>query len=169
MNRPPLAFTRQDMTDAFVSWGCNCGPTALAASLALTLDAVRDLFREFAGKGYVSPSDMEAAINLATFRIAKRWPGGIEGGNSYPLHGVALIQFDGPWRYGDTKNAKWAMCHTHWIATKCVDRHWFVFDCNQFGWLPMAEWERQTLPRLLVHDRARNGDWWLLHSWEIRK
>src|ERR1700753_3352718 len=56
-------FSLVDLEAAHESWGCNCGPGAVAAICGLTLDAVRALFGpEFEAKGYTNPTLMVQAL-----------------------------------------------------------------------------------------------------------
>lgn len=169
--QPPLEFTSMDLQQANADWGCNCGPAALAAVWRLPLREVRKVVGRFDSTGYMNALDMQAALMRLRLRVAVELADGGTEQDIYPTHGLCLVQWGGPWITGDKPNLKWALTHTHWIATKWddVDGQRWIFDVNATGWLTMEAWTADILPLLLAADKHRDGTHWLRHSWEIRR
>lgn len=106
-------FTSADVDAAHSTWGCNCGPAALAAICNLTLDEVRPLFPDF--PGYTNPTRMFAALkstggrwNWSSVTIAEQPP-------TWPSYGIARIQWLGPWMQPGVPIAA-RYKHTHWVG-----------------------------------------------------
>lgn len=155
---PPLHFSADDLNRAYAEWRCNCGPSALAACLGWTLDAIRPHLGDFEAKGYMSPTMMRRAVEAAGFhrRDALSWP----------RHGLVRVQFGGPWlNPGVPPQAAYKA--THWVASKRDGEVW-VFDCNG-GWMAFDEWERELAPRLAASIKRCDGTWVPSHCWEIRR
>lgn len=165
---PPLEFNAVDLQRAYNDWGCNCGPSALAACCRLDLIQAKRAARMFARKKYMNPADMHAALKAVRMRVTTEHCDGGTELDIYPAHGLCLIQWGGPW-VSDKYNSRWASCHTHWIASKLIEETRWIFDINQFGWKSIEDWSEKTLPLLLAGDSLRDGTYWLKHSWEVRK
>ena len=98
-------FTAAEANDAFKRWGCNCGPTALAAMLGLKPDDVREHIPNFDQRRYTNPSMMQAALRSlgVGYREVDDGPerAAIETLRPYiarfPEYGVMRIQWEGPW------------------------------------------------------------------------
>lgn len=164
-----LQFSYQDACKANNEWGCNCGPSALAAVLGVRLNEVRPLIPEFDKKRYVSPSMMKAALGRAavswseqtrTRRIENtRCP------DALPAHGLCRIQWTGPWTQTGA-NPRWAYQATHWIAAFNRYNKPLVFDINR-GLTTYADW-LSTVPALITGGIKRaDGGWFLTHIWHI--
>lgn len=167
---PPLKFNADDLLQAHVSWGCNCGPAALAACLGLTLNDVKGSLGRFRQLGYMNREMMFEAVVKLGFRCeANLMEGDQDGIDRYPEHGLCLVQFSGPWMHGAAASPKWAKLHTHWIACKKrPNEPAWIFDVNS-AWLPIEKWQQETIPALLRTDKQRDGMYWLDISWEIRR
>ncbi|WP_422928633.1 hypothetical protein [Singulisphaera sp. PoT] len=162
---PPLRFSEADIDAANRSWGCNCGPAALSACVGFTLDEVRPHLGDFERRGYMNAAMMQAAVGHAGFCIKPARPGW-----AWPEHGLARIQFGGPWTQPGA-NPKWASVHTHWVASKRpsagIEGAW-VYDVNG-GWITFEDWVNDLLPLLGKSDKRADGTWSLTHIWEIRR
>lgn len=168
ITRPPLRFNALELQRANADWGCNCGPSAFAACCHLTLPQARGYCATFKAKGHMNATDMHGALYAARMKMVTELADGGTEQDVYPVHGLCLVQFSGPW-INSPKNPKWQYVHTHWIASKwLVDQRW-IFDCNALAWLPQSEWLDRIVPLLVASDPLRDGDFWLKHSWEIRK
>lgn len=157
-------FTEAELLAAHETWGCNCGPAALAFAVGLTLDAVRPLVERegFAGRRYMNPQMMSNAIWNAGFAV-RSW------GKAWPTIGVALvrIQWGGPWIIRG-KATKWAYTHTHWIAAFRDAGSWLhVYDVNG-GRQALANWEMTTAPKIIRSIPRADGSWSVTHSWGLK-
>jgi hypothetical protein len=161
MTGPILAFDGKDELAAHASWGCNCGPAALAACLGWTLDAVRPHLGDFESRGYMSPTMMALAVAEAGFVHRRTKPGKL------PLHGLARIQWGGPWLLPGVP-ARAAYRYTHWIAVKQIEGSAWVFDVNHVAWQPLDSWRHGTATVLLANVKRGDGTYSFSHCWEIR-
>lgn len=109
-------FTASEAETAYNTWGANCGPGALAAILDRPLDDVRPLLRGFDQKHYTNPRMMRAALDAlgVKYTWAVRRAGYLP-----PLHGLARVQWTGPWMKPGVPPAA-AYRHTHWVAARVV-------------------------------------------------
>ena len=87
-----LRFTLEDAHRASDAWGCNCGPSALAAVTGMTLDEVRPFMGDFEQKHYTNPTLMWSILN----NIGARWSV-TKPPRTWPRYGLARIQWEGPW------------------------------------------------------------------------
>lgn len=158
-------FSVADADRAYAEWGCNCGPTALAAVCDLTLDQVRPLMGDFERKRYTNPTLMLESLT----RTGRRWRR--LAADEKPATGLLRIQWEGPWTApGVPMRARYR--HTHWIgyATgRWVDG---AFDCNCLnngsGWVAWPEWQSIVAPWLIREAVPRgNGAWHVTHSIEV--
>lgn len=163
-----IPFSQQDIQHAFESWGCNCGPAALAAVLQVSLDDVRSAVQSvgFDQKRYTSPSMMERAVFTAGGKITRR--NLVTDQRRFPLRGLARIQWTGPWT-APGSNPKWAYRHTHWVASRRAGDQTAIFDING-GIMLLSDWEADIVPEILKQCVPRNdGGWYVTHSWEVAR
>lgn len=163
-----LAFNEADANRAFDEWGCNCGPTALAAAVGLTPDQVRPHMLGFEKKKYTNPTMMfEALDSLAGAGFIARWKSvtfrGIGQGMVTPEFGLARIQWEGPWTApGVPLRVRYRK--THWVAVN-FDK---VFDVNAMwcgGWVQYDRWVRDVVPVILrLCVPKANGKWHITHG-----
>ncbi len=153
-------FTEQEANAAYHAWGANCGPNALAVCLNMTLDQIRPHLGDFEVKRYMSPTMMKFAIASVGAVFKNLYS------TSWPQHGVARIQWCGPWTEPGV-NPKWAYRQTHWVHSrrKSQTEVW-VFDVNG-GWRSLASWEKEIVPGLTASVPRANGKWFLTHGWEV--
>jgi hypothetical protein len=176
---PPLRFTPDEAAAAFDAWGCNCGPTALAAVLGLTLDEVCSCMGDFEQKGYTNPTLMLDSLRCAYVPhgprirqyevVSPRRPT-----IDWPRFGLARIQWEGPWTEpGVPMRARYR--HTHWVgACTASPDNIGIFDVNALsescsqGWTPLAAWESILVPHIIETCVPRaNGRWHITHTIEI--
>jgi hypothetical protein len=128
---PALCFTKDDSDDANGSWGANCGPHSLAASLGLNLAQVRTGLGTF--RGWMSPTMIEHALSSLGAEYAVR-----KGLKTATLcGGVSRIQWEGPWLDKGVP-ASVAYHHTHWVAH--VDGWVLCTVVNPSEWVRISEW-----------------------------
>lgn len=159
------AFSEDDANRAYEEWGCNCGPGALAACLGWTLDEVRPHLATFDAKRYLSGPAMGVAIASTGHRYFATLLD--NDTNGFPTHGLALIQFHGPWLNPGVPYAA-RLKATHWIASKWNLGNHYIFDING-GWLAFDEWNRDLVPQLVEATKRATGEWSVDRSWEVRK
>lgn len=63
-------FTVVDADQAYATWGCNCGPGAVAGVLGLMLDEVRQHMGDFERKGYTNPTLMFKTLRAGYVQVA---------------------------------------------------------------------------------------------------
>lgn len=158
-------FTAAEAEEAWQQWGCNCGPTAIAAIMGLTLDDVHRHLSEFDRRGYTSPTMMQDALAS----IGKSWR---MIGHHWPEHGLVRIQWEGPWtKPGVPMAARYR--HTHWIATMRSAAGRGVFDVNAMangsGWCSFADWQRSIVPFIVGSIRQASGAWSITHGVEVKQ
>jgi len=164
----PPRFTVAEADSAYEEWGCNCGPTAIAAIMGLTLDELRPHLGDFERKRYTNPTLMWEILD----RLGADWrrvnpPAGL------PTYGLARVQWEGPWTKPDVPmRARYR--HTHWIgAAWSVGRNEFgVFDVNAMangtGWCDASDWAHIIVPWILNECVPKaDGRWHLTHVVEI--
>src|SRR4051812_12786361 len=120
-----LRFDKPDAEQAHAEWGCNCGPSALAAALGLKLNEVRKVMGPFEQRGYTNITNMRESLAAAGGRITRCY-------ESWPPVGIGLvrIQWGGPWIING-RPARWAATATHWIATdRDRESRLSIFDIN---------------------------------------
>lgn len=167
------SFTAAEANDAHDRWGCNCGPTALAAMLGLEPDDVLPHLPKFAERRYTNPSMMQAALrtlgvpyreaddaadrenlNAGGFPIL-RWPN----------YGLVRIQWEGPWLKPGVPAAA-AYYHTHWVGAITGPDGTMIFDCNG-GWFTPAQWEIDVVKVITAETKRATGGWHPTHRWEL--
>lgn len=168
---PTLRFTEADAHRAFREFGCNCGPSALAAILGKTLEEIRPAVETvgFAEKRYMSPTMMAKAIPLAGGQITARHVHNATAPRTlrWPQAGLVRIQWTGPWT-APGSNPKWAYRQTHWVASwkEPADPEPLLFDVNA-GRIWLSNWTAHIVPLLTGAIPRADGGWYVSHSWEI--
>lgn len=158
-----LFFDQDDAQAAWEEWHCNCGPSALAAVLGLTLDEVRPLLGDFENKRYMSPTMMQSAIERAGRKVAK-YELGLWKEPCVRIHRCLVrIQWTGPWT-APGANPRWAYRQTHWIAAFYVDDRLQIFDVNG-GMLYFEDWEKTIVPLLVAMYPKADGGYRPTHIW----
>lgn len=163
--RATVCFTLDDAQRAGDTWGANCGPGALAAVMALTLDEVRPHLGDFEQKRYTNPTLMYESLR----RLGVTWrkPDG-----EWPVLGLVRIQWEGPWTApGVPMRVRYR--HTHWVASSTsANGIVHVFDINAMcvgGWISLAEWRDKLVPWLLKECEPKaDGRWHATHRLELK-
>lgn len=161
---PPTRFSEQDADRAFNEWGANCGPSALAAILNMTLDEVRPHMGDFEQKHYTNPSLMNAALRST----GKPWR---KIGAVWPAYGLVRVQWEGPWtEAGVPMRARYRF--THWIGATTRTTPIAIFDINCInngtGWCSLDDWQRVIVPYLTGLYPSANGKWHITHAIEVQ-
>lgn len=156
-------FTADDAQRAFDTWGCNCGPSAIAAIMQMTLDEVRPFVGDFEQKHYTNPTLMFDTLNRIGRPWRKRFP------PQWPNYGLARIQWHGPWmQEGVPIGARYRQ--THWVGGARRDGEIGVFDINAIGngtgWSRLDHWEAVLVPYILQHVPRADGGWSITHTIE---
>jgi hypothetical protein len=162
MTRRPL-FTEADAQLAYDNWGCNCGPSALAAIMHMTLEDVHPHLVGFDEKHYTNPLMMYAALRS----IGRPWRRNMSG--SWPSYGLARIQWEGPWTApGVPQRARYR--YTHWVGASREDRGIGIFDINAIGngsgWVSLEHWKMFVVPAITCEYKRATGGWHITHSLE---
>lgn len=163
-------FTEEEFQAANQEWGCNCGPSALACALAITLDDARRLLPDFEKRRYTSPAMMKDAL------VGRRWREITRRRNlppailpePFPICGLVRVQWTGPWTAAGA-NPKWAYWHTHWIASFNLppkEGGCYVFDCNG-GMRTYGSWVDDIVPLITESIPRADGGWFATHLWEM--
>ena len=159
----PLRFTPEQAERAYNDWGCNCGPTALAAIMGMTLDDVRPLIPGFDAKHYTNPTMMNEALRS----IGRPWA---KIGAIWPKYGLVRVQWEGPWTNpGVPMRARYR--YTHWIGAEIGRASIGVFDCNALGngtgWSDLKDWAAIIVPHLTGGYPRASGAYHLTHALQI--
>jgi hypothetical protein len=166
-----------DVIEASDAWGANCGPTALAAALHTTMEAIKPAVApDGTFKGHMGVRDFKAAIDRAGAKIVRTWskPDKRELLRTTGEPILVLIRFCGPW--DDIENerirARVQAAHRHAFVYRHgivggLDRYGqrehgpgWVYDCNNLlehpeekrlvaSWLPLQQWREHVLPTLV--------------------
>lgn len=161
-----LVFDSYDARDANKSWGCNCGPSALAFALGMTLSEVRPFMGEFETKRYTNPKLMIESIRRAGAKITKSHRVGREFSGRFPIvNALCRIQWAGPWTEPGAP-PKWAYRQTHWVYSMPSNRYFDVFDVN-CGIVGFEEWRDVTVPVILAGYPKASGEWYPTHAFEL--
>lgn len=165
MPAKPL-FSLTDADRAYDEWGANCGPGALVAIMAMTLDEIAPIMfaAGFAERHYTNPSMMNDALR----RIGRPWR---KIGALWPQYGLVRIQWEGPWT-GPNVPMRARYRYTHWIGAAIVNGEIGIFDINCInngsGWVSLEDWETIAVPYLTaLHSRA-SGRWHITHAIEVQ-
>lgn len=154
MSLPEPQLTRlspfgHELEAAYKEWGCNCGPTAIAAATGRSLDEVRQAVPP-AGtsrfKGYMGVPDVQAALRWLDVKVTRTWskpPNSLLLADLTGGPAIFMIQWGGPWMRDPRAAAK----HRHLIAFR-------------YGWVGPT-----TGPRWVGDVANRPAVWWLLDAW----
>jgi hypothetical protein len=172
-------FTEAEARSANEEWGCNCGPSALAAVCGVRLEAAGLVLPNFDRKRYTNPSMMLAGLRLL---VAE---GSISAFHhdvpalrrqviDRPVFGLARVQWEGRWmRAGVPVAARYRQ--THWIG---VQKHpakdeFAVFDVNAMragGVITAESWASTLVPEILRECvPGSDGGWHLTHVIEVTR
>lgn len=167
-----LRFTEADAVRAHEEWGANCGPGAIAAIMRLTLDELRPQMGGFEAKRYTNPTLMFAVLDRLGARWRQRRDRDDNGTLGWPRHGLARIQWEGPWtRPGVPIRARYR--HSHWVAAELCRGQFGIFDINAMnsgGWVAERDWVETIVPWILRECVPRaSGRWHITHSIEIER
>jgi hypothetical protein len=159
--------TEAAMERANAAWGANCGPGALAAMLAMTLDEVRPHLVGFEQKGYTNPTLMLSALKS----IGRPWSGGVR--SDWPNYGLARVQWEGPWTApGVPVRARYRFTHLVGVA-RSISNGIGIFDVNALnnasGWVRLADWEAVVVPWILEGIPRASGRWHITHAFELTR
>jgi len=167
-------FSLADLEHASSTWGCNCGPAAIAAIAGLTLDEVRPHMG--AGwPGYTNPTCMFAALHS----VGRPWSSigvGFRSCTTWPGYGLCRIQWEGPWTQpGVPMRARYRQ--THWVGAQhgTPPTNIGIFDVNCVhqaagsGWVSLADWSTKIVPWLLESYPRANGGWHITHAIEVER
>lgn len=160
---PHYSFDEAEMDAASKAWGCNCGPSALAAIVGMKLDAVRPHIPDFDSRHYTNPTMMKAALTSLGVGF-EALPVTVPS-HTMAWRGLVRIQWEGPWLNPGVPAAA-AYRQTHWVASLACTKGTMIFDCNG-GWCLMKEWEAVVVPKLLEYVKRSTG-WHTTHRWELR-
>lgn len=164
-----MKFDQRKMEAASDNWGCNCGPSALAAALGVTLDRSRELITRFDERRYTSPTMMKDALRNAGVSMKEKTRSRRVEPDAFPealpLRGLVRIQWTGPWT-DPGANPRWAYRQTHWVASKLWDQRWWIFDCNG-GIRTYENWQEEIAPILAESVPRGYGGWFATHLWEV--
>jgi hypothetical protein len=139
-------FVPWDIEIADYNFGANCGPVSFAAASGREVCRIMRHFEHFESKPWTNLTQMRRAFaetGIVTSTLKCAWP----------THGVALIQWLGPWTQSNFF-ARWTLPHTHWVA---VDEDW-IFDHTERRWMPRREWAETVAP-LFLEDIPRATGW----------
>lgn len=158
-------ITAEEADAAYDAWGCNCGPSALAAIMGMRLDDVRPHLLGFDQKHYTNPTMMFEALAS----IGRPW---VRIGKSWPQYGLARIQWEGPWT-GPNVPMRARYRYTHWVGSR---RDPFgshgVFDVNAMGngtgWASFEDWSTILVPHIIAHVPRADGKWHITHGIEVQ-
>jgi hypothetical protein len=159
---PP--FTLEDVQRAADGWGCNCGPSAIAAVVRIPLEDLRSHLGDFERKRYTNPTLMFAILQS----LGVRWQN--VQGKAWPEYGLVRVQWHGPWMAAGVP-IKARYRQTHWIGSRHHGTTAEIFDVNCMcvgGWVSRDEWARQVAPWIVRECVPRGtGEWSLTHSLEV--
>lgn len=167
LSAPRVPYTIQEFLAAHDSWGCNCGPGALATMLSLKPDDVRAHIPRFDERRYTNPTMMAAALRSLKlpFTECKDWTDNYTSPRPLADYGLVRIQWEGPWTdHGVPIAARYRK--THWIGSMLWQKANWIFDINR-GWLLRPQWETETVPALCAEIKRATGKWHPTHRWEL--
>jgi hypothetical protein len=139
------AFVPWDTEVARANFGANCGPASFAAITGHEVCRSMRLFAHFEHYRWTNLTQMRQALSGAEcdFVVRRR---------ALPQHGLALIQWLGPWTKRDFFSP-WSLPYTHWVA---VSGRW-IFDLNSGGWQRDSLWARTTAAALIAETPRAYG------------
>jgi hypothetical protein len=147
-------FVPRDIEAARVNFGANCGPASFAAATGREVCRVMRFFRHFEDDPWTNLTQMKFALIESGHKIdvLKR---------RFPVQGVALIQWLGPWTKKDFFS-RWSLLHTHWVA---VQRTW-IFDHTVGEWQTLEQWRDATASDFVSQIRRADG-WAVKYGVEV--
>lgn len=164
---PALRFDADGLEIAADTWGCNCGPAALAAITGSTLAEAGQKIPGFIEKRYTNVPMMTAALEA----LGVRWRYG--SSTRWPRLGLARIQWGGPWmetKPNDPWRTRRRLRFTHWVAARETPGGDFaIFDVNAtpLHWTSAKAWAEILVPSITRHYRRADGTWSITHAIEI--
>lgn len=160
MTIPPLDahYVPTDSAIAQAVFGANCGPISLAAVLGEDVCDIMCYFPHFLNPNsrFTNLSSMKRALKSCGEKPRQLR-------QEFPTHGVALIQWLGPWTDFNLFS-KWSLSYSHWIA---ISRD-HVFDYFDDIWRPMDEWVDLVVPEYLREIPGATG-WTVKFGLEVEK
>jgi len=148
-------FVPWDIEVARINFGANCGPVSFAAITGKEVCRVMRHFLHFKHSPWTNLTQMRRALADAGFMTAVQKC-------AFPNHGVALVQWLGPWTEKDFFS-RWSLAHTHWVA---VDGEW-IFDHTVGEWQMFEEWGKVAWE--FVSEIPRATGWRVKYSVEVSK
>lgn len=149
-------FVPWDVEVARINFGANCGPTSFAAVLGLEVCSGLRHFPGFVERRWCNFTQMKQALRSCgvSFTTVR---------SKLPQSGLALVQWVGPWVYGDFGGRR-SSKYTHWIG---VDQKQ-IFDHTEAKWMPIAIWEEQVAAAFLQEISGATG-WTVKFGIELMK
>jgi hypothetical protein len=160
MRRPALKFDVASAQDAWVRWGANCGPGALAAIAEVSLETAVLAIPDFVQKGHTKETMMREACKTLGVSFTEQQ-------GYWPSFGLARILWNGPWT-GEGLIARFQ--RSHWVAHVIDSDGAWIFDINAvgLGWMPRTDWEQDCVPWILArHVPQADGTWAIWESFEV--
>lgn len=166
MTFAPVPKSPRDVDAQHDLWGANCGPTALAAILGISVAEVRPLVERVQGgsfKGYMHAGHLLDTLKLAGKTVRRiecsyqeiRWP---------EDQGLCVLQFDGPWCLpGANPRARFRYTHSITAAAGGL----LVYDGNAQVWLRRGDWEAKVMADLVAGTKRCTG-WYTSTIIEVR-
>lgn len=156
----PPRFSKEELYAAADSWGCNCGPSSLAAMAQISLDEARLAINSFDAKRYTNPTMMNDALRSLEIEFKKIGP-------VWPDWGLVRIQWEGPWTEPNVPHVA-RYRQTHWIGAALKDDgSRGIFDCNAMangtGWSSFQDWSTVIVPHILRDNKRAYGSWHVTH------
>lgn len=138
-------FVPWDIEVARINFKANCGPSSFAAITKNQVCRVMQYFPHFKDRQSTNLTQMGYALRAAGYQTETKK-------QMFPKHGVALIQFLGPWT---DKHffSRWSLIHTHWIA---IDGEW-VFDHTERNWMATKDWAYNVAPAFIAETSRATG------------
>jgi len=138
-------FVPWDIEVARINFKANCGPSSFAAITKNQVCRVMQYFPHFINHQSTNLTEMACALRTAGYQteVTKR---------VFPRHGVALIQFLGPWTDRHFFS-RWSLIHTHWVA---IDGEW-VFDHTEGNWMALDDWAYDVAPAFIAETSRATG------------
>lgn len=160
-----MPFTAAELQVAMETWGCNCGPAALAFATGLCLGDVRYHIPLFEERGYTSPTMMTQALLSLGWTINTRPKPQPDDMFARDEMRLVRIQWDGKWT--EPTRGKWSGRHTHWIACWIDGAKHLVYDVNS-EIVAFDFWNISVAPRLMAQHEGCTG-WSVANAWGISK
>jgi len=147
-------FVPWDIEVARINFKANCGPSSFAAITKNQVCRVLQYFTHFKDHQSTNLTEMARALRTAGYQTEVKK-------QAFPQHGLALIQFLGPWTERHFFS-RWSLIYTHWIA---IDGEW-VFDHTAGKWMAVNEWTYRIAPAF-VAETSRATGWAVKFGMEV--